>query len=285
MKYTLRNIIYVVLVAFLLTGCARKVPVDISVSAGSAIIVNARNGKVFFEKNPDKKSPPASTAKVMTAIVAIENAPLNKKIVPSRRAVGVEPTVAGLKPGVEYRLKDLLAAILIKSGNDAAITIAEGISGSEEEFAGLMNQKAREIGMENTYFANASGLPTGKKDKQYTTARDLVKMMRYALKYRIIPELLSKKEYVIYGSDKGKISLKSHNKLLFASPDVAWGKTGYTNEARRTFVGTDPSRKPHVAFALLRSKNLWTDIKALKTGGMDIYRRKRWGPFYRMVRK
>ncbi|MGB3242105.1 MAG: serine hydrolase [Candidatus Omnitrophota bacterium] len=285
MKYALRNIIYVVLVAFLLAGCAREAPVDIRVSARSAIVVSAVSGEVLFKKNPDLKSPPASTAKVMTAIVAIENAPLNKKIIPSRNAVKVEPVVAGLKTGVEYSLNDLLAAILIRSANDAAVAIAEGIAGSEEKFADLMNRKAREIGMENTYFANASGLPTGKRDAQHTTTRDLVRMMRYALRYKIILKLLSKKEYVIYGSGKKRIDLKSNNKLLFRSKEAPWGKTGYTNEARRTFVGIDPSPAPRIVIALLKSNDIWDDLLKLERGGIDIYLERRWGLIYRMVRR
>jgi D-alanyl-D-alanine carboxypeptidase len=285
MKHGLRNITYVVLVACLLTGCAAEAPVDIRVNARSAIIVGAMSGEVLFEKNPGFKSPPASTAKVMTAIVAIENASLNKKIAASRNAVKVEPVVAGLKKGVEYRLNDLLAAILIRSANDAAVAIAEGVAGSEKKFAELMNKKAREIGMENTYFANASGLPTGRRDAQYTTTRDLVKMMRYALRYKIILKLLSKKEYVIYGSDKKPIDLRSNNKLLFRSKKAPWGKTGYTNEARRTFVGIDPSPAPRIVIALLKSNDIWDDLSKLEKGGIDIYLERRWGLIYRMVKR
>ena len=272
--------IHAILIIGLLSGCAPEAPVDISVNAKSAIIVDARSGAILFAKNTGLKLPPASTAKVMTAIVAIENAPLNKRITASRKAARVEPVVAGLEAGVEYSLADLLAAILVRSANDAAVAIAEGIAGSEKKFADMMNRKAREIGMEETYFANASGLPTGEKDSQYTTSWDLTKMMRYALRHRLIIKLMSKKEYTIYGSDRKGIKLKSNNKLLLRSPEAPWGKTGYTNEARRTFVGVDPSSEPHIVIALLRSTDLWNDLSKLKKGGMDIYLQ-----IYRMVRK
>ena len=284
MQYTIRNTIYAVIIAFLFSGCARQeAPVDITVNAGSAIVMERANGEVLFAKNADTRYPPASTVKVMTAIIAIENAPLDKRIIPSKDIQKIEPIVVGLKPGVEYRLGDLIAAILIHSGNDAAETIAEGVSGSVEEFVELMNQKARDIGMTDTYFVNPSGLPTGKRDRQYSTARDLAKMMTYALKYRIITRLMSKKSAVIYGSDGEKIVLKTKNKALLRAEGAPWGKTGYTHEARRTFVGVNPSSKPAIVLAVMKSSDLWSDIMKLEEGGIKMYYRRRLGPFYSLI--
>lgn len=259
-----------------LTGCARQPePPEISINAKSAVIIDARKNTVLYSKDPDKRFPPASTAKVMTAVVAAENAPLSRTMRPGEGIADVEPTVAGLKPGVEYRLKDLIAAILIQSANDAAIVIAEGIAGSEADFAALMNNKAREIGMEDTYFANASGLPTGVKDSQYTTANDLARLMQYAKRKKIIVTMISKKEMDIRGGDGEKIELKTHNKVLLQKKDAPWGKTGYTREAKRTFVGMDPSSKPHIVFALLQSNELWSDIIKLNINGLEAYHESR----------
>lgn len=264
-----------VIVLFSLAGCSKSpLPPEININAKTAIIVEARTGEVLFEKDADSAFPPASTAKVMTAIIAVEYLLPGEEITPSKKAVHVQPTVAGLKPGVKYTLEDLLAAILIKSANDAALVLAEEVAGSEKEFARLMNEKAEEIGMENTYFATASGLPTGKKDAQHTTARDLTRMMRYALKYNIILEVMSQKELEIFGSDGKAIYLKTHNKALLRSDNAPWGKTGYTREAKRTFVGIDPSYKPVVAFALLQSNDLWDDITTLNDQGLEIYNQK-----------
>ncbi len=258
-----------------IAGCTvREEPIVVQVDAKAAVIAEAKNGEVLYEKDPGKRYPPASTTKVMTAIVAIEKMSLNKYIKAGKKVSKVEPTVAGLEPGVKYRLKDLLAAILIKSANDAALAIAEGVAGSEEKFVRLMNTRARKLGMDDTYFATPSGLPTGKKDSQYTTARDLAKMMRYARRYEIILELMAQKEADIYGSDGRKIHLKTHNKSLFWSDDAPWGKTGYTREARRTFVGIDPSLKPRIVFSLLKSDDLWKDITMLKNKGLELYERK-----------
>ena len=153
----------------------------------------------------------------------------------------------------------------------AGKAIAEKVAGSEDDFAVLMNEKAVEIGMENTHFRTASGLPTGKKDSQYTTAEDLAKMMRYASRYDIIMSNISRKDATIEGSDQKKIYLKTHNKALLREEDAPWGKTGYTREAKRTFAGTDPSAEPKIVFGLLKSNDLWDDITTLKDKGLEIY--------------
>lgn len=238
----------------------------------AALIADAGSGRVLFAKNPEVRFPPASTTKVMTAIVALDNLSPEAEIVPRPSVVQVEPTIAGLKAGVSYELKDLLSAILIKSANDAAVVIAEAVAGSEEDFAAMMNEKAESIGMENTNFATASGLPTGRKDSQYTTVTDLARMMRYALRYDIILTEMSKKSETIYGSDERRIYLKTHNKtLIWDGKDAPWGKTGYTREARRTFVGVDPSEDPRIVFSLLRSNDLWDDIRTLKDRGLELH--------------
>ncbi|MBD3426508.1 MAG: hypothetical protein GF409_04695 [Candidatus Omnitrophica bacterium] len=271
-KYVLSAVIAVCFLA----GCSRSAEeaVDISVNARSAVIMEARSGQVLFEKSPGNKYPPASTTKVMTAIVAFENMNLSDEIVPRKGALNVEPTVAGLKADVKYRLKDLLKAILIKSANDAAVVIAEAVAGSEDEFARMMNEKAREIGMEDTYFATASGLPTGRDDSQYTTSIDLARMMRYALRYPVLVRFMSKKEATIKGSDGIGIQLKTHNRSLYSDNGASWGKTGYTRQARRTFVGVDPSPRTHIIIALLKSNALWSDIDTLKNDGLKLYRKK-----------
>ena len=258
------------LAAFALSGCSNET-IQMDVSGKGAVICEMRSGEVLFEKNPDRKFPPASTAKVMTAIIAVENVPLDEEIVPTEEAVDVEPTVAGLTAGVKYSLESLVEALLIKSGNDAARVIAHHIAGDEAAFSNLMNAKALELGMENTYFANASGLPTGRKDSQFITAKDLCILMRYAARNETLLRVLSVKEKDIKGDDEKSISLKTHNRSLFMRDDAPWGKTGYTREARRTFAGVDPSLEPKIVFALLKSNNLWEDILALNDQGIAAY--------------
>jgi len=253
----------------------RTVPVEIDISAEAAIIVDAKSGEVLYEKNADLRLQPASTVKIMTAIVADENMSLDEEIVPSGSVTKTEPTHAGIKPGVAYKLKDLISAMLIKSGNDAARAVAEGVAGSEENFVLLMNHKAVKLGMENTNFTSASGLPAAPREKQYTTARDLSKMMRCAAGNRFFLEEMSKREKDIRGSDGKTIHLATHNKSLFSEDGGAWGKTGYTLKAKRTFAGTDPSLDPKIIIAILKSNALWEDIAQLKKKGLEIRKKRR----------
>lgn len=250
-------------------------PVCVNVNAKSAIIIEAKSGKVLFEKNADHKLPPASMVKVMTAMVVMDRMPLHRRVIAGDSAIRVEPTIAGIRPGESYEVGDLIAAVLIKSANDAAVVLAEAVSGSEKRFVDLMNRKARALGMKNTRFTSASGLPSkSKKNKQYTTARDMARMMRYALRYKYIIETMAKTEDTIYGSDNVRLYLKTHNRSLFSKNGASWGKTGYTMEARRTFVGIDPSMKPKIVFSLLKSDDLWNDISTLKNKGLTIYNKR-----------
>ncbi|MBD3379462.1 MAG: hypothetical protein GF408_03260 [Candidatus Omnitrophica bacterium] len=277
-KYALRCVLYAALVALVFSGsgCSEEKPMPVlDVNGKGAAIISAKTGEVLYRKNPEGRYPPASTAKVMTAIVAIENMPLEAEIIPGPKVVRVEPTIIGLKPGVKYKLGDLIKAILIKSANDAAFVIAEAVAGSEEKFARMMNEKALQIGMENTNFVKASGLPAGRPDAQHTTAIDLAKMMRYAQSYDAILEAMSMPTAEIYGSDGKRIFLKTHNRALLKSDNAPWGKTGYTREARRTFAGGDPSMEPVIAFGLLKSTDLWNDISTLKNEGLRLYEESR----------
>ncbi|MFH1847053.1 MAG: serine hydrolase [Candidatus Omnitrophota bacterium] len=273
MKYIRQSVTYF-FVAFcfmFVAGCSFQKEVNAEkLGAGAAIAVETKSGIILFKRNADKRFPPASTAKVMTAIIAIERLPLDTEITPSPNSLAVEPSKAGLKEGVNYKLEDLLAALLIKSANDAAVAIAEKIAVSEEKFAGLMNRKAFQLGMYNTRFATASGLPSGVKDSQYTTVKDLAKMMKYASKYRFIIEMMSNPDKYISGSDGQKIYLRTHNQTLLRGKEKAWGKTGFTREAKRTFVGIEPAYGSRIIFALLYSDDLWNDISVLKIKGIEL---------------
>jgi len=221
----------------------------------------------------------------MTAVVALEHAALESIVTIPHEATIVEPTKAGFLKGDKYTLRDMLAALLIKSGNDAAVAISVNIAGSEEEFAKLMNKKALEIGMNDTRFVNASGLPD-KDAEQHTTATDLSKLMLYALRYPEIIHLCSLEAMTIRGAFGKPIELKTHNRLLFKNKFVPWGKTGYTRAAKRTFVGVNPSHEQkRIVFAFLKSDDIWRDIIKLNAYGLGrmyarhdnyLFRIKKW---------
>jgi D-alanyl-D-alanine carboxypeptidase len=170
-------------------------------------------------------------------------------------------------------VRDLLTACLVSSSNDAAVALAEAVSGSEREFAKRMNLKARELGMNNTFFVNATGL-TDKNHKQYSTAYDLTKLMRAAIQDKQIDETMGITQTVIHGSDGKAIALRTHNKMLWRMPKFVKGKTGWTYASRHTFVGTNYSPNKSIAFAMLSSKKPWTDIERLATFGLVLERRR-----------
>lgn len=242
-------------------------------TAQSYAIVDLKDGVILSGKMPNKKLPPASTAKVMTVLVALKYLPMGYPVAVSQNAWNVSPSKAGLTVGATYKAKDLVKACVVASSNDAAVALAEAVAGSERDFAKLMNEHAKELGMNNTRFVNATGL-TDKRQKQHTTAYDLTKLMREAIKDRRIDEMMGLVETSIRGSDGKDLPLRAHNKMLWKKPKFVKGKTGWTYASRHTFVGTDYSRNKSIAFAMLSSKKPWTDIERLATFGAALSRRR-----------
>lgn len=249
----------------------RSKPLGISnLSAKAAVVLDVKSKKVIYAKNIGLTIPPASTTKLMTALLVLENLGLDKMITVSKRAAGMPPSRAGLRAGAQYRARDLFSACLISSSNDAACALAEAVSGSEIEFARLMNKRAKEIGMKNTYFANASGLPE-KNTAQYSTVYDLAILMRYILSKPAIIEELGAKKKTISGSDGGKIYLVNHNKMLWRKNNGTIGKTGYTRRSRHCFAGAAGyNHKKSIVFAMLSSRNLWQDLGILVNHGLYL---------------
>lgn len=244
-----------------------------ALTAQSYVIVDISNGSILHSKMPYKRLPPASTVKVMTVLVAMKYLPANFPVVVSQNAVNVTPCRAGLTKGAKYKASDLIKACLVASSNDAAVALAEAVAGSESEFAKLMDQRAKEIGMKDTHFVNATGL-TNKRRTQYTTAYDLAKMMRHAVKDRRIDEMMGLIDTTISGSDGKVIALRAHNKMLWKMPKFVKGKTGWTYASLHTFVGTNYAKHKSITFAMLSSKKPWTDIERLASFGIVLARRR-----------
>lgn len=203
-------------------------------SAVGGCVIEAESGRVLFEKNKDKKVPMASTTKIMTAITAIENCEnLDEKFEISPKAVGVEGTSLYLRKGDVYSTRDLLFALMLISGNDASVAIAERVAGSTSEFVTLMNDLAKKIGANSTHFANTHGLDA---DGHYTTAYDLAKITAYALNNDTFREIVSTKNTKITNSNGENRYLKNKNKLLFTLDGCIGVKTGFTNDAGRCLV-------------------------------------------------
>lgn len=233
------------------------------INSRAAVAVDAATGKILYSKNPNRRFPPASTAKLMTAIVVLENEKLSKIVTISKNASHVEPSRAGFREGDKLTVEDLLYAALLKSANDAAVALAETVAGAEKRFVQFMNEKAILVGARDTKFINSTGLPG---PGQHTTALDLAKIMSYALRYPKIREIIATPETQIATKEGKTFFLRTTDKLLRSDEKVIGGKTGYTRSAKHCFVCAVKDRTKTIIVALLGSptrKNLWLEAKKL----------------------
>ena len=236
---------------------------DIPVTAESVVLMDPWTKRIIYSKNPHIEFPPASTLKIMTALVVLKNSHLEKKVVISKFASSMEPSKVYLEEGEIYLIKDLLKALILNSGNDASVALAEGIAGSEEGFVDIMNEMAKTIGAKNTNFKNSNGLP---EEGQYSTAYDLALIVREAMKNRNFVDIARIKNTEIEELSSGRrIKLKNHNKTLWKdAPYLVLGKTGYTKKAGHCFAGyIQYNRWRKVIVVILKSRKPWSDLKLL----------------------
>ncbi len=242
------------------------------ISSKAAVVMEASTGRILYGKNPNLRLAPASTTKLMTAMVTLDRMNLADAAVISEKAAGVSPVKANFRPGERVTIETLLNAALIKSANDAAYALAEATGGTEEHFVELMNQKVIALGMSDTNFVNATGLPVPGHG-QYTTAYDLARMLRQALRYPLIKEVINTKASRISTEDGRTIFIKNSNRLLWADDTMLGGKTGYTREAKHCFVCASEQGNETVIVALLGASSretLWKESEALLEKGFAI---------------
>ena len=196
------------------------------------IIYDRKSGKVIWGKNENKRSAMASTTKIMTCIVVIENADLNAEVKVSAKAAGTGGSRLGLKKDDKITIKDLLYGLMLRSGNDAAVALAEYVGKDKEGFANLMNKKAKELGLKDTHFVTPHGLDD---PEHYTTAYELAKIADYALKNEMFAKIVGTKEHTININGYAK-QLCNTNELLGYLQGVSGVKTGFTNNAGRCLV-------------------------------------------------
>lgn len=231
------------------------------VTAPAAFLMDARTGEIIWERNPDRELPPASTTKVMTAILALESNRPDDLVVASSQACSVVPSKINLRPGQRLSLDDLVYAILLNSANDASVAIAEHLGGSEQEFGARMTERARQLGAHHTRFVNPHGLTA---EGHYSTARDLATIFRHALTVPGFRSTISTKSLVIRPKNGTRgIALRTHNRLLGTSPVPVIGKTGYTVAAKKCFVGAGLYGEREIILAFLGSRDLWGDARRL----------------------
>jgi D-alanyl-D-alanine carboxypeptidase (penicillin-binding protein 5/6) len=230
--------------------------------ARAAICIDRSSGEVLFGKNPDLKLPPASTTKLVTAMTALDMLNPDDMVTISRKASETPSIIPRLRAGKKFSVRELLTLALMRSINGAAVALAEAAAGSEASFVPFMNKKVLDLGAADTKFINASGLP-GKG--QYTTARDLSKIMKTALTYHVISGIIDTKETEMDVNGKS-VLLTNTNNLLWSDTGHLGGKTGYTRAARHCFVGASDKEDGTLIIALLGNTSrstLWGDAVKL----------------------
>lgn len=236
------------------------------------ILSDADRGVRLFGKNVSNRVLPASTTKVMTALLVMEKLSLDSYVTVRHNFGYVQPTKIDVQAGERYQVRELLYAILLNSANDASIVLAEAVAGSEGEFVRLMNERAKKLGARHTVFANSNGLPT-RKATQYTTAFDMYMIFREALKYPFFRQAIMKRYENITSSTGRTIALKSHNKILFSDwKRKIYGKTGYTRSAGACFVGTVEQGNNTLIVGVFNCTDRWKTIKKVvsKYGGVNL---------------
>ena len=236
----------------------------VSTSADSAVLMDVDSGRVLYAHNADQKMLIASTTKLLTALVAIEEGAPNQVVKVSRTAAYTEGSSMYLKVGETLTLEELLYGLLLCSGNDAAVAIAEAVGeGDTQRFVDLMNQKAKELGMDHSSFANPNGLD---HEDHYSTARDMAKLARAAVENETLMRIASTRQVTI-----GTRTMGNHNKLLRYLDDCIGLKTGYTRAAGRTLVSCVERNGQRMVAVTLRDGNDWEDHQSLYAFGFAAY--------------
>lgn len=240
---------------------------DINVSARSAVLMEADSRQIVFERDAHTPMPMASTTKIMTALVAIENGELDKTVSVSDLAIGVEGSSIYLKAGEKLTLRELLYAVLLESANDAATAVAVEIGGSVDSFAEMMNEKASELELENTHFTNPHGLDD---EQHYTTAADLAKIAAAALENDTFKEIVSTYKTTIPGADYKRV-LVNHNRLLKSYDGAIGVKTGFTKRCGRCLVSAAERDGVRLIAVTLSAPDDWRDHAAMLDYGFTQF--------------
>ncbi len=225
------------------------------ISARSAIVVDAASGRVLYEKDADRKSLIASTTKIMTGLLAAEAGNLEEPFEIPPEAVGIEGSSLYLREGEVLTREQLLYGMMLRSGNDAAVALAIATAGSVEDFVVRMNERAAELGLSGTHFANPNGLDD---EDNYSTARDLARLARAAMENKTFAGVVGSKQYRF-----GNRVLVNHNKLLWRYEGAAGVKTGYTKAAGRLLVSAAERNGQRLIAVTIDAPSDWADHKAL----------------------
>lgn len=265
---------------------AEDAPKDAELYAKSAVLMDGDSGRILYEKNGHEAMANASTTKILTCIVALENCELDSQVTVSSNAASQPKVHLGMRTGQTFYLKDLLYGLMLESFNDCAVAIAEFIAGDTKGFAGMMNRKAAEIGCEDSYFITPNGLD-GKDETgfHHTTAADLAKIMRYCIKESEKTEQfleITRTAQYSFSDVEGKSSYScyNHNAFLQMMDGALSGKTGFTGSAGYCYIGALERGGRTYIVALLacgwpnNKTYKWADTKKLMNYGIDYFQKK-----------
>lgn len=256
---------------------------NLKLYAKAAVLMDADSGRVLYDHCGDEQLAMASTTKIMTLIVTLENASLDDAVTVSSYAASMPQVHLGMRSGEQYRLRDLALSLMLESHNDSAVAIAEHVGGSVEQFAALMNQKAAEIGCKNTYYITPNGLDAEQGDKFHsTTARDLALVMSYCVakspqKETFLEITRTPSHSFTDLSGARSFSCVNHNAFLGMMTGALSGKTGFTNKAGYCYVGALRRDGKTLVVALLacgwpnHRTYKWSDTRTLMEYGLAHY--------------
>ena len=245
-------------------------------NAISAVIVDGDTGRILWGKNENKPMAMASTTKIMTALVALENSDIKKETTVSKNATLASPVKMHLSVGEKMTIEQLLYAMMLQSYNDSAVAVAEAVGGSVEKFCTMMNEKAKEIGCSDTVFETPNGLDKG---NHHSTAEDMSKIGVYALKNQNLMKIMNTRDYT-FKSSKTTYSFVNKDRLLSEYEGAIGMKTGFTGKAGHCFVGAANRGDVTLVSVVLASgwgtagkSRKWIDTKALLNYGFNNYKK------------
>ena len=238
-----------------------------TVSAGRGVMMDADTGELLWERHPDDPSLIASTTKIMTAFLACEAGELERPVRIPVEAVGVEGSSLYLREGEVLSREELLLGTMLQSGNDAALALAIDTAGSEEAFVARMNERARQLGLQNTHYANPHGLDM---EGNYSSARDLALLTARALQNSDFRRVSATRSALVTGNR----ALSNHNKLLWRCPGCIGVKTGYTRAAGRLLVSAAEREGRRLICVTINDPDDWQDHMNLLDWGFEQYERR-----------
>lgn len=246
-------------------------PINVfAISASSAIVMDQNSNRILYSNNISERKLIASTTKIMTALIAINYGNLDEEVVVDESVLKAYGSAIYIEVGEKITLKDLIYGLMLRSGNDAAILIANAVAGSMENFVYLMNETAMDIGMKNTIFLNNHGLEENNGNGNLSTAYDLAVLMKHAMNNKTFREITSTKNYKVTTNYK-TYSWINKNKILHSNDFITGGKTGYTEKARRTLVTTASKDNMDLVIVTLNDPNDFKDHIDLYNKYFNMY--------------